>query len=116
MKKFKQFFISLCMILGLTTLTSCGNGGTPYENVGLAAAFGHVASTGSYWAGIAFAIVLCAGIVYAMYQSYQKGGDINIVLVALVVAILMFAVMMRPCELAVNTTVEQAARGVWIGY
>ena len=100
----------------MALITSCGNGGTPNENVGLAAAFGHVVTTGSYWVGIAAAIVICLGIVYAMYQSYQKGGDVNIIFVALIAAILMFAVMMRPCELAVNTNVEQAARGVWIGY
>lgn len=96
----------------MALITSCGNSGTPNENVGLAAAFGHVASTGSYWAGIAFAVVLCAGIIYGMVSSYRKGRDNNPVFVALIVAILMFAIMMRPCELAVNTNVEQAALGV----
>jgi len=31
-------------------------------------------------------------------------------------ALLMTALMVRPSEVAANTTVEQAARGVFIGY
>lgn len=100
----------------MALLSSCDKGVAPNDNVGLSAAFGHVTSTGSYWLGIAIAVVICLGIVFGMWKSYQKGGDINTIFVALIVAIMMFAIMMRPCEIAVNTTVEQAARGVWIGY
>lgn len=100
----------------MALFSSCDKGIAPNDEVGVAAAFGHVTTTGSYWVGIGIALVICAAIAFAMFKAYQKGGDINITFIAVIVAIMMFAILMRPCELGVNTSVEQAARGVWIGY
>jgi hypothetical protein len=51
-----------------------------------------------------------------MKKAYDKEGTFSGVLLFLLLAALLMAWLYRPSDIAWNTTVEQAARGVWIGY
>lgn len=89
------------------------------ENITLGQAFGHVAQSTSYWVWLIIASLLLAGVVYKLIKGYAS-GDFDGRQVAfygiIALAIWAFALLMRPCEVAANTTKEQAARGVYIGY
>jgi hypothetical protein len=107
---------ALCSIL----IMSCdGNSHVPMHNVPWGDAWLHVAHSFSYWL---FTIITFLVLVVVTYKSIveYKSGDLESESLALrmiiVIAAFAFALLFRPCEVAVNTTVEQAARGVWLGY
>lgn len=98
-------------------LMSCGGAGNlPSDNITWGTAFNHVSKSGSYWFFIAFITVILGLYIYGT-QKKGDGWDGKAFLFAfLILAALMIAIFIRPSEVAANTTVEQAARGVWIGY
>ena len=88
------------------------------ENISLLEAFKHCAQSGSYWLWIVIATIIFIGGCVGLKKSYDKDGwstGKNYVLFALL-AILLSAIFFRPTDIAANTTKEQAARGVYIGY
>jgi hypothetical protein len=88
------------------------------ENISILEAFKHCASTGSYWLWIAIAVVIFIGGFIGLKKSYDKEGwstGKNFVLFVLI-ALLLSSILARPADIAANTTKEQAARGVYIGY
>lgn len=88
------------------------------ENISLGEAFKHCASTGSYWLWLAIALVIFIGGCIGLKKSYDNDGwstGKNFVLFVLI-GILISAILLRPADIAANTTKEQAARGVYIGY
>ena len=88
------------------------------ENISILEAFKHCADTGSYWLWLAIAIIITIGGCIGLKKSYDKDGwstGKNFALFV-IVALLLFAILYRPAEIAANTTKEQAARDVFIGY
>ena len=88
------------------------------ENISILEAFKHCASTGSYWLWIAIAVVIFIGGGIGLKKSYDKEGwstGKNFVLFVLI-ALLLSSILATPADIAANTTKEQAARGVYIGY
>lgn len=88
------------------------------ENITLLEAMKHCAGTASYWLWIAIAVIVFVGGGIGLKKSYDRDGwsaGKNFALFA-ILAILLSAILLRPAEIAANTTKEQAARGVYIGY
>lgn len=90
----------------------------PSANISLARAFKHCASTTSYWIWlIILGIVSIGGAIFIIINSqtngWQSGHQWGMGGCAVVLAC---AILMRPVEVAANTTNEQADRGVFIGY
>lgn len=112
----KTILFLICAVL----LMSCGGAGKqPSDLISLGMAFKIVSATGSYWLWL-FIVAAVSGVVayflvkdYRQNQSWSHGH--SMILVASV-ALLLAAIFVRPCEIAQNTTVEQAKRGGVIGY
>ena len=88
------------------------------EQISLIEAMKHCATTGSYWLWIAIATTIFIGgciVIKKLYNKGNAGAGINLILFVLV-ALLISSVLHRPLEISANTTKEQAARGVYIGY
>lgn len=85
------------------------------NTIGLLGGFAHCAGTTSYWVWIIVVIVLSALLILAN-DKFDLGDTGRIISIAAIVFALAFAVFFRPAEVGANTTKEQAARGVYIGY
>jgi peptidoglycan/LPS O-acetylase OafA/YrhL len=101
-------------------LASCGGAGKELsDNISVSQAMHHCAHTFYYWLWIVITAILFAGLSLGFYVNYKQGGDWTVgttIILIVVFALLITAILMRPCEIAANTTVEQAARGAFIGY
>jgi len=96
-------------------LMSCGGAGqNPDDYITFGQAFSHVSKSFWYWFFIVLAILPPIGYIAAYYMG--KIDEVDLRLLFALLALLLFAIFFRPCEVAANTTVEQAARGVYIGY
>ena len=105
MKKLLGFFALVIV------LASCSKGVAPDEPIGLSAAFAYCAGLTSYWVwGIATTLVVGV-VLYLYFKKVDKKS--NFVLFA-AIALIAAAWLYAPSEVAWNTTVEQAARGVYI--
>lgn len=83
-----------------------------------AQAFGHCASTSSYWICLVIGVILAGVIGFFTIKNSQSGGWKNghSALLFLAIALAALSIVYRPGEIKVNTSPEQAARGVFIGY
>lgn len=101
----------LIYLLPLILLFSCG-GNNPSDEIGLTAGFAHVSQSLGYWVWVIVAAVIAAAfVIYCVKEQFWNGW------VALgIAALLLIAIFYRPVEVGVNTTNEQAQRGVFIGY
>ncbi len=107
----KTIVFALCAIL----LMSCGGAGQlPTDNVTFGQAWNHVSQSFSYWLWLVVAVVASAIAIYKKSKSENTDG-IH-VYYGLAALFILLTLLVRPCEVAANTTVEQAARGAWIGY
>lgn len=107
----KLLLFSICAIL----LMSCGGAGVdPSDNITFGQAFSKVSRSFSYWLWIVIACLPL--VVYLGITLWGKVEEFKLPILFVLVAVLLIAIFMRPCEVAANTTVEQAARGVYIGY
>ncbi len=97
-------------------LTSCDVGVLPTDEVGLPAAFAHCAESVGYWVWGIIATSAVGFGAWMMKKAYDKDGTFSPVLLFAMAVVLLLAWCYRPSELAWNTTVEQAAKGIWIGY
>jgi hypothetical protein len=89
------------------------------KNISLGQAFAHCASTDSYWIWIIIAVVvsITAGMILTRANSKSEVNPMVKMLVYFAIAALILcSIFVRPCTIAANTTQEQAARGVYIGY
>lgn len=111
--KYLKFLLASFFVM---FLTSCEVGVLPTDDIGLPAAFAHCAGSVSYWVWGVLCTLVVAFIGYKMYLSYTREGKFTPLLAFILLAGLLFVWMYRPSELAWNTTVEQAAKGIWIGY
>ena len=101
-------------------LMSCGGAGTlPTDNITVGQAFNHVSQYFSYWVWIIPASILLTVGVFLIIKRYRD-CEINGWQVAMyffiTLTINLCVWLIRPCDVAANTTVEQAARGVFIGF
>lgn len=102
-------------------LMSCGGPGkNPDDLITWGQAWNHVSHSWGYW--IPLLVVTLIGGYFLVYRTIVKykagdidGGAATWRFLAFVVA---FAIclLIRPCEVAANTTVDQALRNKWIGY
>jgi len=108
-------FFSL-LVFAMLFFTSCEKGVDPQDPVGLLVAFSHCFGLTSYlvWGFLITGVVGLA--IFQMIKNYQKTGNFSQILLFFLIAALLFAWLYRPSEIAWNTTVEQAAKGVWIGF
>ncbi len=96
-------------------LMSCGGAGQqPDDYITFGRAWNHVAQSAGYWVFIVIALALVGGYILAAVKGWIE--TFSLPLMFALVGFLLFAIFFRPCEVAANTTVEQAARGVFIGY
>lgn len=89
------------------------------DNITFGQALSHCFHSASYVVWLVIAAVLLAGVIVVGLKKYNNGdieGKDFAKFLCLAVAIFAFALLMRPCEIWNNTTKEQAARGVYIGY
>lgn len=108
--------LSLFTIFAVMLLTGCDVGVLPTDPVGLPAAFAHCAESVGYWVwGIIITVLVGVG-AWMMKKTYDKSGTFSPLLLFAIIVALLLVWCYRPSELAWNTTVEQAASGIWIGY
>lgn len=95
-------------------LMSCGTttGDPTVDNIGFSEAWKHVAGFTSYWVWLILAAIPL--IVYIGYLIVNGNAVPNHWIIFALLALFLFAMLMPPGECAANTTVEQAARGVYI--
>lgn len=87
------------------------------QPIGFSAGFAHCVHTGSYWLWLFFAVVISAILLYQVFFSKTEKTDVvKGVLIVVSAFILFIAIFMRPAEVGANTSKDQAARGVYIGY
>lgn len=87
--------------------------------ISLGHAFGHCASTGSYWLWIVIALVVSLGIIVCLTIANNKTEVNPMVKVGLYFVCLAFvlcSIFVRPCTIAQNTSEKMAAEGHYIGY
>lgn len=101
-------------------LMSCGGAGQqPTDNITWGQAFNHVSHSLSYW----LFIIIAAGVavyggwkIYKAYDAKDIDGGLFVMYAFLILALNLTVWLVRPSEVAANTTVEQMLRGVYIGY
>lgn len=89
------------------------------EYISLSEAFAHVAQSASYWVWLIIALAILGAVCLVCVRKYKDGeldGSQVAKYVLLALIAFTFALLFRPVEVANNTTKEQAARGVYIGY
>ncbi len=110
----------LLFLIVIMLLISCGGKGQlPTDNITWGQAFNHVSESYGYWVFVIIGAILALGVGFKLYTGYKK-GNLSGMQVTLwgfgVLAFNLCAWLIRVSEVAANTTVEQAARGVFIGY
>lgn len=93
-------------------MASCDKGLNPSDSVGLQAAFAHCSHSVGYWVWGILISLACLTVIGMMYRANEWKG----LWLALIAVLLLLAWGLRPAGIAWSTTVEQAARGIWIGY
>lgn len=101
-------------------LMSCGGEGLlPTDNITWGTALGYCMTTASYWIFLVLGVVAFVAALYLSIKKYRN-ADWDGMKATLVTAggfvIFCCCFFIRPSEIAANTTVEQFARGVVIGY
>lgn len=104
-------------------LMSCGSttGNPLVDKISFGQAWGHVVTFGSYWQWLGLSFIPV--VAYALYLigawpfktiNPNKDAEISGFIVFVCVALVAAALLIPPAECAANTTIEQAARGVFI--
>lgn len=101
-------------------LMSCGGAGQePTDYITVGQAFNHVSQSFSYWMWVVPAMLVLVIGGYKLIKGYSD-GEIEGKTVAfygfILVTLNLCVWLIRPCDVAANTTVEQMLRGVYIGY
>ena len=113
MKKLILFMLSAVLLM------SCGGASQkPSDNISFGQAFSHVSQSFTYWL---FSILTTLAVIVFFplaIKANKKGvsGQALGVVAFVLMVLCAFAWLFRPAEVAANTTVEQALRGIYIGY
>jgi hypothetical protein len=88
------------------------------EYITLGEAFNHCFGTTSYWVYLALGVLIFLVGILGLKKSYDKEGwgTGKSFVLFLLLGILLTSILLRPTDIAANTTKEQAVRGVYIGY
>jgi heme/copper-type cytochrome/quinol oxidase subunit 2 len=89
------------------------------KTISFGQALAHCAGTTSYWVGIIIVLLVIAAaitIVWRVQRKYEVNPYAKVIGAFVLAAALLVAILGRPANIAANTTQEQAARGVYIGY
>lgn len=86
------------------------------KTISFGKALAHCASTGSYWAWVIGALVLLVAAIIFVKVNKKPEDATKWYIVIIAAIILGLTIFIRPFEVKANTTEEQAARGVYIGY
>jgi|RhiMetdeSRZDD1v2_1073273.scaffolds.fasta_scaffold04435_28 hypothetical protein len=89
------------------------------ENISFTRAWAYCFSTTSYVLWLIAATIISAGIIYALVRKYKKEQDWstgNSLWLFAALIIFIAALLVRPGEIAANTTTEQFNKGIIIGY
>jgi len=96
------------------------NSKTMNENISLGEAFRYCASFPSYWIWIgAFIVALICGLIAIEKVAVKEDKDLDgvkLFWVVIFILLLAGAIFKNPTNVRENTTKEQAARGVYIGF
>ncbi len=107
----------LLFLLSIVLLASCGGAGVqPTDNITWGTAFNHVSQSFYYWLWVVLAVAAAVAYVWAITTSKDGWNQTRVLILFVALALVMASIMYLPSEIAANTTVEQAARGVFIGY
>lgn len=89
------------------------------KTISFGQAWAYCFTTTSYVLWLIVAAIVAGTILFALFKDYKKNQDwsgMHNVFLFIAVAIMFVALLIRPAEIAANTTVEQFERGVIIGY
>jgi hypothetical protein len=89
------------------------------ENISFSQAWAYCFGTTSYVVWLIVCTIVSAGIIYALVRKYKKEQDWthgNNLWLFLAIVIFATALLLRPGEIAANTTQEQFDHGIIIGY
>lgn len=89
------------------------------ENISFATAWAYCFHTTSYVLWLTGAALASAGIIYALVRNYKRNQDWsngNSLMLFIALCIFVAALLVRPGEIAANTTKEQFEKGLIIGY
>jgi hypothetical protein len=103
-------------ILSAFMLTSCDSHDKPTDNISFGQAWGYSFGLGAYWIWLILAVaaLLVGGYLLKKVHAAGKWSGGHTAIVAVLVALVFAALLATPASIAANTTVEQAARGVYI--
>lgn len=118
MQQLKNFRVLIFLLISTLFIASCKDGTQPNDNISFGHAFRYCTSLFWYWFWVVIAVVLGGGGIYfGLWRNYQKKQDWSgghSVVLFIIVALIFAAFLATPASVAANTTVEQAARGVYI--
>ena len=85
------------------------------QTISLGQAFAHCFSTGSYVGWLVASLIILA---FAIWVSFAKitNATARLAVIFLAFVFFLFALLMRPTEISANTTQDEAAKGIFIGY
>lgn len=104
----------IVFILLSVFIISCGThtGDPNIDNISFGEAWKHVSGYASYWVWLFLSII--PSVVYILYLVVDKDSQLSLPIAFVCLAIFAFGMLYAPAECATNTTIEQAARGVFI--
>lgn len=107
----------LLFILCSFVLFSCDSHSAPNDNISFGQSWSYAWTLPGYYIWVIIAVIGGAIAGYFLKKDYEKkggwSGGHTAILVVIVVG-LAAALLAAPASIAANTTVEQAARGVYI--
>lgn len=85
------------------------------KTISFAQAWAHVAHSPAYWIWIVVVLIL-SGVFAWANNKYDFGTAGKVAGIVALFFALGFAILFRPAEVAANTSIDAASRGVYIGY
>lgn len=92
----------------------------PNKTISFGTAFAHCASTSSWWLSLGITVLILVALWIALEVEAKKANfdpsNVEKVLLVVTVFAIGLALLMRPAEVAANTSIAEAAKGLWLGY
>lgn len=110
----KSLLMFLIMSFFLISCGTHGTGNAEVDTISLGTAFGIVAKSFSYWLFIVLSLIPTVVYLFLYYKGKVEEVDLKILFGCVV--LISLAVLMRPCEIAANTSLAAFERGNIIGY
>lgn len=107
----------LLFILCSFVLFSCDSHSAPSDNISFGQAWKYAWTLPGYYLPLIAVVLLSAVLGFFLKKDYEKQGGwtgVHIAILAAIVIGFAAALLAAPASIAANTTIEQAARGVYI--